>query len=308
MGAGHDHGLDNLQHERPLWWALGLTAAFVVVEVVGALKTNSLALLSDAAHMGTDVIALAIALAAVRMSRRPADAKRTYGYVRMEALGAMVNGGLLFLLAAYILWEAFGRFRTPPEVATGCMLVIASIGLVVNLISMRLLKAGSGESLNMKGAYLEVWSDMLGSVGVILGALVIKLTGWTVMDPIIAVLIGLWVLPRTWTLLRAATQMLMQGVPAGLDLEAVRSMMLAHANVQDVHDLHAWALGSRQAVLTAHLVVQADSAEMEEVRRSISAVLHDSYGIEHITLQIEQAACTASAHVHTTHGGHADHP
>jgi cobalt-zinc-cadmium efflux system protein len=292
MGAGHDHGTNNIRHERPLWWAFGLTAAFVVVEVIGGLVTNSLALLSDAAHMGTDVIALAIALFAVRMSRRPADAKRTYGFARMEALGAMVNGGLLFLLAGYILWEAVGRFRDPPEVATGGMLVIASIGLVINLISMRLLKAGSGESLNMQGAYLEVWSDMLGSVGVIIGALVIKFSGWTVVDPIIAVLIGLWVLPRTWTLLRAATQVLMQGVPEGLDLEAVRAMMLAHTGVQDVHDLHAWALGSKQPVLTAHLVLQAGISDPEGVRNTITSQLHEEFGVKHVTLQVEHEACS----------------
>lgn len=291
MGAGHDHGTNSIRHEQPLWWAFGLTAAFVVVEVIGGLMTNSLALLSDAAHMGTDVIALAIALVAVRMSRRPADAKRTYGYARMEALGAMVNGGLLFLLAGYILWEAVGRFRSPPEVATGGMLVIASIGLVVNLISMRLLKAGSGESLNMKGAYLEVWSDMLGSVGVIIGALVIKLSGWTVVDPIIAVLIGLWVLPRTWTLLRAATQVLMQGVPEGLDLEAVRTMMLAHPGVEDVHDLHAWALGSKQPVLTAHVLLQAEASDPEGIRNTITSQLHEEFGVENVTLQVEHEAC-----------------
>ena len=204
MGAGHDHGTGEVRHERPLWWALGLTAGFLIAEVVGALLTNSLALLSDAAHMGTDVLALAISLVAVRLSRKPADAKRTYGYARMEAIGAVINGGLLFLVAGYILWEAAGRFRDPPAVASTGMLVIAGIGLAINLVSMRLLKAGSGTSLNIKGAYLEVWSDMLGSVGVIAGAVLIMATGWAVVDPVIAVLIGLWVLPRTSMLLREA--------------------------------------------------------------------------------------------------------
>jgi len=222
MGAGHDHGTASIRHEKPLWWAFALTSAFLVAEVIGGLLTNSLALLSDAAHMATDVIALAISLVAVRLSRKPADAKRTYGYARMEAIGAMINGGLLFLVAGYILWEAVGRFRSPPEVASTGMLVIAIAGLCVNLVSMRLLKAGSGDNLNMKGAYLEVWSYMLGSVGVILAAILIKLTGWTIADPIIAVLIALWVLPRTWTLLRAAWQVLMQGVPEGIDMQAVR--------------------------------------------------------------------------------------
>ena len=297
MGAGHDHGRGEIRHEKPLWIAFGLTLAFLVVEVVGALWTNSLALLSDAAHMGTDVIALAISLIAVRMSRRPADAKRTYGYARMEAIGALVNGGLLFLVAGYILWEAVGRFQEPPHVASTGMLVVAVAGLVVNLVSMRLLRAGAGESLNVKGAYLEVWSDMLGSLGVIIGALVIKFTGWTVVDPIIAVLIGLWVLPRTWLLLREAGHMLMQGVPKGLDLDAVRSAIGSHEGVREVHDLHAWALGSKQAVLTAHVVLSDDESDADAVRRGIAVMLHDRFDIEHATLQVEASPC-GDAHLH----------
>ena len=290
MGAGHDHGTGEIKHEQPLWWAFGLTTAFLIAEVIGGLITNSLALLSDAAHMGTDVIALAISLFAVRLSRRPPDAKRTYGYARMEAIGAMINGGLLFLVAGYILWEAVGRFRDPPDVASTGMMVIAAIGLVINLISMRLLKAGSGTSLNVKGAYLEVWSDMLGSVGVILGALVIKFTGWKVADPIIAVLIGLWVLPRTWTLLREAGQVLMQGVPHGLEMNEVRTMMLSHPNVIAVHDLHAWALGSKEPVLTAHIVLR-DGGDGEQVRRSLAAALEERFNIHHATLQVEMTPC-----------------
>src|SRR3990167_3002257 len=219
VGGGHDHGTGAIRHERPLWWAFGLTAGFLVAEVIGGLLTNSLALLSDAAHMATDVVALAISLVAVRLSRKPPDARQTYGYARMEAIGALVNGGMLFLVAGYILWEAVGRFRQPPEVSATGMLVIAGLGLIVNLISMRLLKAGSGDSLNIKGAYLEVWADMLGSVGVIIRAVVIMISGWTLADPIIAVLIGLWVLPRTWTLVRQAGQVLMQGAPGGLNLD-----------------------------------------------------------------------------------------
>ncbi len=291
MGAGHDHGTSEIKHEKPLWWAFGLTSAFLIAEVVGGLLTNSLALLSDAAHMMTDVIALAISLFAVRLSRRPADAKRTYGYARMEAIGAMINGGLLFVVAGYILWEAVGRFREPPHVASGGMLVIASIGLVVNLISMRLLKAGSGTSLNVRGAYLEVWSDMLGSVGVIIGALIIRFTGWTVADPIIAVLIGLWVLPRTWTLLRQAGHVLMQGVPAGMELDEIRNLMLAHPSVSQVHDLHAWSLGSQQSVLTAHVVLQDGRVDAEQVRRTLAAVLEERFNVHHATLQVEWTPC-----------------
>ena len=297
MGAGHDHGTSQIKHETPLWWAFGLTSLFLVAEVIGGLMTNSLALLSDAAHMGTDVIALAISLIAVRLSRKPPDAKRTYGYARMEAIGAMINGGLLFLVAGYILWEAVGRFRQPPDVASTGMLVIASIGLVINMISMGLLKAGSGTSLNVKGAYLEVWADMLGSVGVIIGALIIMLTGWAMADPIIAVLIGLWVLPRTWTLLREAGQVLMQGVPVGLDLAEVRAMLLKHPNVGEVHDLHAWALGSKEPILTAHVVLKGLNADSEQVRQSLATALDEQFGIEHATLQVEATACN-DGHVH----------
>lgn len=288
MGAGHDHGTGEIQHEKPLWWAFGLTAAFLIAEVVGGLITNSLALLSDAAHMATDVIALAVSLFAVRLSRKPADARRTYGYARMEAIGAMINGGLLFVVAAYILWEAIGRFRNPPEVASGGMLVIAAFGLVVNLISMRLLKAGSGTSLNVKGAYLEVWSDMLGSVGVLIGALIIRATDWTIVDPIIAVLIGLWVLPRTWTLLRAAGHMLMQGTPSGIDIEEVRAVMQSHPAVTLVHDLHVWSMGSRDVILTGHVVVADRNVDMDDVRRALAAAVDERFEIEHSTLQMER--------------------
>jgi cobalt-zinc-cadmium efflux system protein len=287
MSAGHDHGLSEMKHEKPLWWAFGMTAVFLVAEIVGGILTNSLALLSDAAHMGTDALALGISLFAVRMSRRPPDAKRTYGFARMEAIGAMINGGMLVLVAGYILWEAVGRFREPTEVASTGMLVIAALGLLVNLISMRLLKAGSGESLNVKGAYLEVWADMLGSVGVIIGAVVIMTTGWTLVDPIIAVLIGLWVLPRTWTLLREAGQVLMQGVPAGLDLDTVRDMLLAHPGVAKVHDLHVWALGSKEPVLTAHIILTDETQPPDAVRQSLATALTAAFDIEHATLQVD---------------------
>lgn len=291
MGGGHDHGTGEIRHERPLWWAFGLTLAFLIAEVVGGILTNSLALLSDAAHMATDVIALAISLVAVRLSRKPADAKRTYGYARMEAIGAMVNGLLLFAVAFYVLWEAVHRFSEPPEVASTGMLVIASLGLLVNLIAMRLLKAGSGESLNVKGAYLEVWADMLGSLGVIIAAVLIMITGWRVIDPIVAVLIGLWVLPRTWMLLREAGQVLMQGVPSGLDLEIVRRALTEQPGVAQVHDLHIWALASRQPIMTAHLVLTDPTLNVDDLRRTVSQMLEDRFHIGHATLQVESSDC-----------------
>lgn len=320
MGHDHDHLPSEIRHEKPLWWALGLTTTFLLVEVAGAFWTNSLALLSDAAHMATDTLALMIALVAVRLSRRPPDARRTYGYARLEALGAMVNGGLLFVVAAYILWEAVARFRQPQEIASTGMLVIAAFGLLINLVSMRLLRAGSGESLNVKGAYLEVWADMLGSVAVIVGALLIRWTGWKLIDPILAVLIGLWVLPRTWVLMREAINVLLEGVPKGIQVDAVRARLCAHEGVRDVHDLHVWALASSTPALTAHVVVD-EGVDADALRRRLGSALHEEFGIDHVTLQIEADHCgddcgdgtpAAQGHAHHEHGhdaqGHHGHP
>lgn len=290
MGAGHDHRLDTLRHEKPLRWALALTITFLVAELVGAWLSNSLALLSDAAHMGSDTLALAIALAAVRLARRPPDARRTYGYARMEALGALANGALLFLLAGWILWEAGGRFLTPHPVASGTMLVVATLGLAVNLVAMRLLKAGSGESLNMRGAYLEVLADMLGSVAVILGALAIWATGWSWIDPLLAVLLGLWVLPRTWRLVSEAGHLLLEGVPHDIGVDAVREAMETEPGVASIHDLHLWSLSSQQPLLSAHVDV-AEGVDPDALRRRLSALLRERFGIGHSTLQMEAARC-----------------
>jgi len=312
MGHDHNHAPSEIRHEKPLWWALGLTGSFLVAEVIGAFVTGSLALLSDAAHMATDTLGLMIALLAVRLSRRPPDARRTYGYARLEALGAVANGALLIAVGVYILWEAVQRFSTPRAVGETGMLVIATLGLIVNLIAMRLLRAGAGESLNVKGAYLEVWSDMLGSAAVIVGALAIRWTGWQWIDPAIAVLIGLWVLPRTWVLLREALNVLLEGVPKGVDLAAVRQALCAHPGVVDVHDLHVWALASSTPALTAH-VVTAAAVDNDRLRRAIAAQLHERFEIDHVTLQFETDHCGDACAVHgavpaKSHAGHAhDH-
>lgn len=290
MGHDHNHAPSEIRHEAPLWWALGLTATFLLAEIVGAFVTNSLALLSDAAHMATDTVGLMIALVAVRLSRRPADARRTYGYVRLEALGALANGALLFAVGAYILWEAAQRFRAPQDISSSGMLLIAGFGLVINLVAMKLLHAGSGESLNVKGAYLEVWSDMLGSVAVIVGALLIRWTGWQWIDPVLAVLIGLWVLPRTWVLLREAINVLLEGVPKGIDLAQVQQALTSHPGVEDVHDLHVWALASSTPALTAHIVVN-EATDRDRLRDALGALLHERFDIAHVTLQVESGDC-----------------
>lgn len=303
MGAGHDHGQAGHAHNhgaganaRSLSIALGLTASFLVAELVGAWLFNSLALLSDAAHMFTDAAALAIALAAIRIGQRPADKRRTYGYRRFEILAAAFNAVLLFLVAGFVLYEGVQRFFAPPEVQSLGMLLVASAGLLVNLVAMRVLAGGKDDSLNVKGAYLEVWADMLGSVGVIGAALLIWGTGWNWVDPLVAIAIGLWVLPRTWILLRDTAHILLQGVPRGIDLDAVRAAMRAEPGVVDVHDLHIWSVAGDDASLTAHVVV-ADG-DVDAVRVALTAMLETRFEIHHATIQPETAPCADAASLH----------
>lgn len=297
MSTAHNHALPSGGSEKSLWLALGLTSAFMVAEVIGGVLSGSLALISDAAHMFTDTAALAIALAAMRVARRPADARRTYGYHRFEILAAAFNALLLFAVAIYILVEAYSRFRNPPAIETSAMLWIAALGLVVNLVSMRLLAAGKDSSLNVKGAYLEVWSDMLGSIGVIGGALLIRYTGWAWVDPLIAVAIGLWVLPRTWTLLRDTTHILLQGVPRGFDLKAIRAAMNEVAGVTSVHDFHLWSVAGDDASLTAHIAV-AEGADAEATRRAVAEMLESRFAIHHATIQTETEPCGDEESLH----------
>ncbi|MFJ7140428.1 cation diffusion facilitator family transporter [Pseudomonas protegens] len=298
MGAGHSHGQVRAGHERKLWMALGLTGSFMIAEVIGAFVTGSLALLSDAAHMMTDALALAISLVAIQVAKRPADRKRTFGYARFEILAAAFNALLLFVVAFYILFEAWQRVQAPAQIQSIGMLVIAILGLIVNLISMRLLASASSESLNVKGAYLEVWSDMLGSLGVIIAALVILFTGWGWVDSVVAAAIGFWVLPRTWTLLKESMNVLLQGVPDGIDIEQVEQGIREVPGVSDVHDLHIWVLTSGKNVLSAHLVAQLQGRDEQEVLARVTELLQERFEIAHVTLQVEQAGFHQQVHEH----------
>lgn len=284
MSKGHDHGAG--ASSRRLTWALVLTTAFLVAEVVGAVVFKSLALLSDAAHMFTDVAALAIALAAIKIGERPADDLRTFGYRRFEILAAAFNAVLLFLVAGYVLYEGVLRLLSPEPVGSFGMLAIASLGLIVNLIAMRLLASGATSSLNMKGAYLEVWADMLGSVGVVGGAILIMLTGWTWVDPVVAIGIGLWVLPRTWVLLKNTTHILLEGVPEGLSLPAVRATIAAVPGVAQVHDLHLWGISSDDVNGSVHVSLNEGQVG-ETVRLGVLEQMKAVHGIDHATVQIE---------------------
>lgn len=293
--AGHNHGAG--ASTRRLAIALSLTSVFLVAELVGAFLFDSLALLSDAAHMFTDSAALAIALAAVKIGQRPPDDKRTFGYRRFEILAAAFNAILLFAVAGYVLIEGIGRFFDPKPVESVGMLTVATIGLVVNLISMRVLAGGKDDSLNVKGAYLEVWADMLGSLGVIAAAVAIYLTGYNWIDPIVAIGIGLWVLPRTWVLLRDTTHILLQGVPRGFDPKAIRAAINEAAGVAGVHDLHLWSVAGDDASLTAHVAL-ADGADAEATRRALAEMLESRFAIHHATIQTETAPCGDAGSMH----------
>jgi cobalt-zinc-cadmium efflux system protein len=232
-------------------------------------------------------------LAAIKIAQRPADARRTYGYHRFEILAAAFNALLLFVVAFYILFEAYQRFGNPPEVQSIGMLWIAVLGLSINLISMRLLSSSKEQSLNLKGAYLEVWSDMLGSVGVILGAGLIFFTGWVWIDTLVAVGIGFWVLPRTWELLKESLHILLEGVPDGIDINEVRDVMLSVPAVISVHELHIWALSSGKNSLAAH-IVHSEETNPALLIKGIQEVLGQRFRIFHTTLQCETTPCEDS--------------
>ncbi|BCJ63603.1 cation diffusion facilitator family transporter [Polymorphospora rubra] len=294
MGHGHDHGAQakraGEKHRGRLWAAFILIAVFMVVEAVAALITGSLALLSDAGHMFTDVLGIGMALAAISAARRAVgDPQRTFGLYRLEVLAALANAVLLFGVAIYVLVEAVRRFDDPPHVLAGPMLLVAVLGLIANIVAFMLLRAGAQESINVRGAYLEVLGDLFGSVGVIVAAGLIALTDWYWVDPVVAVAVGLFILPRTWKLARAAVRILVQAAPEHLDVPAVQARLAAVPGVSDVHDLHVWTLTSGMDVASAHLTVDP-AAEVGEVLAAARVALHDDFHIEHATLQVEPAA------------------
>jgi cation diffusion facilitator family transporter len=295
MGHGHSHAPTTAggAHRRRLVVVLGLTLAVLVAEVVGAVLSGSLALLADAGHMATDAAGLARALAAVSLAQRPARGRRTFGWQRVEILAAVANGMLLLAVAAYVLIEAIRRIGQPPEIGAGLMLVVASVGLVVNLGSLLILHGGKDASLNMRGAYLEVLADALGSVAVIVAAVVIATTGWTPADIVASAVIGCLVVPRAWHLLREALDVLLEAAPRGVDLQDVRAHILGVDGVLDVHDLHAWTITSGLPVLSAHVVVTDEALAAGHGGRVLDALcscLGEHFDLEHCTFQLEAAA------------------
>lgn len=290
MGHGHGHGTAASASGRMagrLWAAFAIAAAIMVVEFVVGFATSSLALVSDAAHMLTDVVGVGLALAAIMAARRAkAKSHRTFGLYRAEVLAALANAVLLFGVAGYVVYEAVQRFDNPPAVPGVPVLLAALAGLGANIVSFLLLRDGAKDSLNVRGAYLEVLADLVGSVGVLISALVTILFGWRYADPIVGVAIGLWVLPRTWSLARRALHILFQHAPERVDVDELTKRLCAVPGVAEVHDVHVWTLTSGMEVASAHLTITAD-AEQAEVLSAAQGLLAADYGLEHATLQVE---------------------
>jgi cobalt-zinc-cadmium efflux system protein len=294
-GGHHDHAAGASANRIAI--ALALNLSVLGAELIGAFAFGSLALLSDAAHMFTDAAALAIALAALAIAKRPADDKRSFGYRRFEILAAAFNAVLLVIVAGFVLVEGIRRFFEPVPVASLGMMAVAALGLVANICAMAVLAGGRGHSMTVRGAYLEVMADALGSLAVILGAGAIRLTGLQWLDPLIGIGIALWVLPRTWTLLRDTTQILLEGVPARLSLTEVRGALAGQEGVCGVHDLHLWSLAGDDASLTAHVEL-AEGTEPEGVRRALIRMLDERFSVRHVTLQLEQGPCCETGQLH----------
>ena len=266
---------------------LALTGGYMLVELVGAVLTGSLALFADAAHMLTDVGGLALALFAIWIAARPPTPAKTYGYYRAEILAALVNALLLLGVAAGIFYEAYERLMRPREVLGGPMLAIGTLGLVVNLVGAWLLHRDAPHSLNVRAAYLEILSDAVSSLGVLVAATVVVLTGWTPADALVSAGIALFIVPRTWQLLRQAVNVLLEGVPAHLDLGAIEEAMRHVGGVRRVHDLHVWTLTSGREAMSAHVVV-SDIRQSERLLDALHAVLHARFGIDHTTIQLDK--------------------
>jgi len=284
----HDHADSAAAaHRGRLTAVFAVTLAVLVVELVGAALSGSLALLADAGHVLADGAGVGLALLAIRFAARSATPQRTFGYYRLEILAAVVNAVLLFGVAGFVLVEAWRRLTEPPAVASGLMLAVAAVGLVANAVSLWLLRDGQKTSLNMRGAYLEVWGDLLGSVAVLVAAAVIALTGFQAADPIASALIGVLILPRTWRLLREAVDVLLEAAPKGVDLAEVRRHLVETPGVTDVHDLHAWTITSGLPVVSVHVVLERD-ADAGRVLDGLGACLAGHFDIEHSTFQLEQ--------------------
>jgi len=287
---GHAHGRTHDHHReagrRGLLIVLVMTATFMVVEFIGGVLSNSLALIADSAHMLSDVAAVSLSLLALGFARRPATAEKTYGYLRLEILAALVNGVALGILAIFIFVKAYQRFQVPAEIESGLMLGVAIGGLVVNLVAAGILHRSAGHSLNVRGAYLHVLGDLLGSVGAIAAALLIMGTGWVTADPLISVFVGLLILVSSWKLTSESVDILMEAAPRHIDVGLVRGAIHEIPGVESVHDLHVWTVTSGFCAMSVHAVI-SDPSRQRQILEEIHQRLVDRFGIRHATVQLE---------------------
>ncbi len=283
-GRGHAHV--SALSERALVWVLALTVAFTLAEFIGGLVAHSLALLADAAHMLADVAALALSLFALWFARRPANEEKTYGYVRLEILAALLNGAFLLVIAAGIVWEAVRRLHRPEPVHATILIVVASAGLAANIVSALVLHRSAGESLNVRGAYLHVLGDLLGSLGAIFAGAIIATTGWYPADPLISLLVALLIVASSWRLLRESVDVLLEAVPAHIEVTDVRAAISDVPGVIDVHDLHVWTVTSGFLAMSGHAIIR-DPAQSQRTLEEIQHRMRERFGIRHATIQIE---------------------
>ena len=285
----HSHAQGAARNRRRLTWTLALAATYMVAEFVGGFMANSLALLADAGHMLSDVGALALSLFALWMAQKPATPRRTFGYYRTEILAALANAATLIAISIVIFVEAFARLRQPEPVAGLTVMWIAAGGLAVNVAGLVVLHGGKADSLNIRGAWLHMLTDALGSVGAIAGGLAVWAFGWRWADPAVSVAIAVLVLYSSWHLLRESVGVLLEGTPGHIDLEAVRVAMEEVDGVEEVHDLHVWSITSGMDAMSGHVVVgeRAQRRQSGEILADLHCVLHDRFGLHHLTIQIE---------------------
>lgn len=282
----HDHNHGQRRGKKNLKLALGITASWFIIELIGGFYANSLALLADAAHMLTDLAALALSLFALKIAARPATHEKTYGYLRAEILAALGNGVFLIVIALYIFYEAYERFQTPPEVKSVPMLVVAATGLVANLVTAKLLFRSRNESLNLRGAFLHVLGDTLGSIGAVLAGILMLARGWYLADPVVSVIVGALVLYSSWDLVAESVDILLEGTPRHLKISQVLEDLGAVSGVTSVHDLHVWSIASGMTAMSCHLVLRSER-DAGAVLSEASRLMREKYAIEHTTIQIE---------------------
>jgi len=301
--TGHSHGVTATgRHRQTLITVLALTTLVAVAEVIGAVITGSLVLFADAAHMAADAAGLGLSLFAAFAAARPPTERRTFGYARAEILAAMANAVLLLAMAGFILYEAIRRLVSPADIGSGLLIVFGVIALAANAVSLLLLRQGQAESLNLRGAFLEVASDTLGAAAVIVTGVIIATTGFTRADPIASLVVGLLILPRTWRLLRETVDVLLEASPRGMDLNEVRRHMTTLTGVRDVHELHAWTITSGLPVLSAHVVVDPeffDDGRCFSMLDRLQDCLRGHFDVEHSTFQLEPAG--HASHEHPMH-------